>query len=538
MRYFKPGRATFPKSQLPIPCPHNTQRSTCRRVRLVLCSCTVFPESFATDVGLPPGTVPDSANLTQTLAAGNLAGGAAVAIVDRYVRAVYASSAPGAAADPFACDANGLATLTGCAAGGSAPASLLPDGGPVRAATLAGALVPAPWATGGRALSPEGALAFYPEEDFAAMAALGANAVQLPVPSATFAEDWEEPENVAKTLIGRAAEAGLHAILVLADDEEEAADDVMEGRVFAAAKFAAATPNVVALQLPAPRAALLGAARAAAETLAVLVPTTRGELRELSFPPDSRVFAALDAGATTSVADVASSSSADDRMKMFYHESIACIDRSPIEWSACYRDTPVYVTSGFDLAVDDCIHKDEKAFKDYGQCDPERFEETVDSGWWARHRRSLAARQLFAYSKGLGWTYSAWKVDGGEEGALDDPARLLSLRDVAAAGLLPPLDGTNATALGAACLNGPVADFVLGDDTLAPTPGPPPDCGNGWWNATTEQCDYWVPPPEPPKPTDWPALCKGAGVGAILALGAGWGAKKIMGKSEGYQALP
>ena len=89
-------------------------------------------------------------------------------------------------------------------------------------------------------------------------------------------------------------------------------------------------------------------------------------------------------------------------------ESITCIDRSPIELLDCYRDMPVYVTKGFDLAIDDCINQDSEDFKDYGQCD--RFDETVGSGWWERHRQSLADRQLFAYLKGLGWTFSGWKL--------------------------------------------------------------------------------------------------------------------------------
>ena len=66
-----------------------------------------------------------------------------------------------------------------------------------------------------------------------------------------------------------------------------------------------------------------------------------------------------------------------------------------------HKDMPVYITSGFDLAVDNCIQKDDANFQDYGQCD--RFDETIGSGWWMRHRQSLASRKLYTYSKGLGF---------------------------------------------------------------------------------------------------------------------------------------
>ena len=199
---------------------------------------------------------------------------------------------------------------------------------------------------------------------------------------------------------------------------------------------------------------------------------------------------------------------------------------------------PVYVSSGFDLAIDNCIYQGDEDFKDYGQCD--RFDETVGSGWWERHRLSLASRQLFAYSKGLGWSFSAWKLFGEDTfDEIDVPAKLLCLRDVAAAGLMPPLESTSdSSELGAACLNGPQPDFVMGDATYAPTPGPH-DCGDGWWNATTEVCDYWIPPPEPPKPTDYPVLIKGAVAGAVVALFLNWlVTKKMSGRSEGYDTLP
>lgn len=201
---------------------------------------------------------------------------------------------------------------------------------------------------------------------------------------------------------------------------------------------------------------------------------------------------------------------------------------------------PVFA-SGFDLSIDDCHLEGTAGFADYGQCD--RFNETVNSGWWERHRESLASRKLFVYSLGLGWSFTAWKLYGDEGGTnIDSPSKLLCLRNVAEAGLMPSLktgkDG------GIACLNGPKADFALGDSTLAPTPGPPPDCGYGWWNSETLQCDYWVPPPPTvaptvaPTPTDYSALGIGAAGGAALVLFLSWAARKRTGRAEGYSPLP
>ena len=217
-------------------------------------------------------------------------------------------------------------------------------------------------------------------------------------------------------------------------------------------------------------------------------------------------------------------------------ESITCIDRSPIEWLDCFKNMPVYVTSGFDLAIDDCINQDSDDFTDYGQCD--RFDETTNSGWWDRHRLSLASRQMFVYSQGLGWSFSAWKLyEDDTDSSIKAPANLLCLRDVAAAGLMPELSSTsNSLELGLACLNGPQADFVMGDETYAPTAAPH-DCGNGWWNATTLQCDYWIPPPPAPKPTDYPSLLKGAAGGAIVALLVSWFMNKRR-SGNPYEALP
>lgn len=507
--------------------------------------CTSFPESFSTNAGFSDYAIPDSANLTISFAAGKVDPSAAVEIVDEYVSTVYASSEK-VDADPYGCDANGLATLENCPNGGGdakkKPRSLLPDGGVVRAVTLAGAFVPAPWVTGGKTLTIDEALDFYRSSDFRDMYDLGANAVQIPVPYDAFYGGSGEAAMAVSKLLDRATRSGLSAILVLVaptGNDDEAADDIVlvDEHVRSAAAFAASSSSVIALQVPAPRPSFLSTVRAASVTLAVLVPVDKGGLENISFPPDANLFAALDVDATGSVAGAASSDSVGDRLKMFYHESITCIDRSPIEWLECYRDMPVYVTSGFDLAIDDCVHASEDDFNDYGQC--ERFNETVGSGWWEHHRLSLASRQLFAYSKGLGWSFSAWKLYGEERGADLGPANLLCLRDVSDAGLVPDLSiVSDPVALGAACLNGPKADFVMGDATFAPTPAPPPNCGNGWWNAQSEKCDYWVPPPPAPTPTDYRTLMKGAAGGAVAALALAWIVKKATAKDEGYQALP
>ena len=64
----------------------------------------------------------------------------------------------------------------------------------------------------------------------------------------------------------------------------------------------------------------MGAVRPEAKELPGLVPVNSGSIGNLAFPPDRYVFAALDAGASTSVADIASSNSVGDHMKMFYRE--------------------------------------------------------------------------------------------------------------------------------------------------------------------------------------------------------------------------
>eukprot|EP00804_Cyclotella_cryptica_P003516 CCRYP_002139-RA/>CCRYP_002139-RA protein AED:0.33 eAED:0.33 QI:190/1/1/1/1/1/3/1265/565 len=510
--------------------------------------CLSFPESFSTNVNLTD-PIPDSVSLTKSFASGNITASQTVDIVDQYVSSVYSSSG-GGELNPYGCDVNGLATLEDCPVD-ETPRSLMNGEEGVKAVTLAGAFVPAPWATGGKVLSMEEVKKMYSAQDFQDMVDLSVNAVQIPVPRDAFAKMGDVLDTLSH-LMNHIERAGLAVVIVLVNPKEEdkgITDRKINDQVTAAANYVRDNKSIIAIQVPSALPSLVSAVRTASSTLPILVPINKGELNNLSFPPDNYLFAALDVGASTSVADIASSDSVGDRLKMFYHENIVCIDRSPIEWLDCYKDMPAYITSGFDLAVDDCIHQGEDGFKNYGQCD--RFDETIGSGWWERHRKSLASRQLFTYSKGLGWSFSGWKLYEDENpGVIDSPAKLLCLRDVASAGLFPSLT-SDSKSEAMSCLNGPVADFALGDATLAPTLAPPPDCGNGWWNFTTKKCDYWIPPPPTPSPTEKPtmpcpsceevsnmALVQSAAAGAVVALVLNWAVKKMFGRHDGYETLP
>ncbi len=253
--------------------------------------------------------------------------------------------------------------MENCPSTTDTPRSLRQDGEIVKSVTLAGAFVPEEWVTGGKILTMEEVLNFYSYEEFEKMAKLGVNTVQIPVPCNAFIGVGEMADTIT-AMLEDVSKAGLSAILALVEtkDSDEQVTTMTENvndRITAAAKFASDSPAIIAIQVPSPLPSLVSAARAASTTLPILVPVNKGELASMGFPPDRFLFAALDVGASTSVADVASSDSEGDRMKMFYHENIVCIDRSPIEYLNCYRDMPVYVTSGFDLAVDNCIDKGE-----------------------------------------------------------------------------------------------------------------------------------------------------------------------------------
>ena len=285
--------------------------------------------------------------------------------------------------------------------------------------------------------------------------------------------------------------AGLQVILSLVGtgDEEEA--------IIASAKYAVANqPVILGVTLPSgiliDTVQLISSIRVKAPTLPLFLPLTQADILHTTISAigqsDPNVYGSLALSHTTTIAEIASSSSIEDRSKMFYHEAISCTKRSPLEFSDCVQNMPMFVSSGFDASIDDCFLDNHV---DYGQCG--RFNETIYSDWWERHRASVIARQLYAYERGLGWSYATWKLydDGNDSsyaGVLDSPFKLLSLKDIAAAGLFPDITNGEGTIPAVdACLNPPVNDFALGDDTLQPTMGPPPDCGDGWWNFDTLQ---------------------------------------------------
>lgn len=485
-------------------------------------------------------------------------------MIEVFTQTVYRST-PSVDKDLFACNLNGLATLN-CQGVGVRPEVLSPNGVPIRSVTLAGVFAPASWATGGKTLSPTKAAAMYLPSDFTDMAKLGLNTVLIPITLDIFAENTSHHKTLdaLTTILDMASSANLQVILALSGDPNSNAQN---DAVRQATMYASSHKDVVlGVQLPGSTDnAMLEAARTVSATMPLFLPVNLGQLQDLQVP-DEYTFAALDVGHTSTVADIASSSSLNDRMKLFYHEGISCMTRSPIDFSACYRQVPVFVSSGFDLAIDDCVFQGfSDKWNDYGQCD--RFDETIGSPWWHRHRQSFAARQLFAYETGLGWNFGTYKIlDGNDDDSstlITKPEQLLALKNVAAAGLFPSLSEDYPAQF--ACLNGPEPDFLLGDATLEPTPAPPPDCYPGWWNASIDDCTYWVPPAtEPPVPcpvcdedlstpepcpvcedcptvdvTSSRSLAAAAGGGTVVGLVIGaWIAQMFKRRREGYTAIP
>jgi hypothetical protein len=442
--------------------------------------------------GLSPGvTFTDANSIKEQYISGNITASVTLDVLDYLVESVYKST-PDKAHSPFTCEFNGLAALT-CDGKPRSPRS---DGNPIRSATLAGIFVDALWATGGKPLTLAEMKTWYSVKDYNHMKDLGLNTVQIHVPTAAFVPGdrfGAKVKTLMEDMIEDISTAGLDIVIALVGTGDEL------DAVVAAARYFAPQEAILALTLPSKTMldvkTMIDAIRVEAPNLSLFVPMGLGDLIKYDGEFDENVYGSLEMSHDADVADIASSESQEDRSKMFYHEAVSCMARSPLEFGNCFQKLPIFVSSGFDLSIDDCVKQDiSPDFKDYGQCG--RFDETVSSEWWFRHRASFAGRQLYAYERGLGWSFAAWKVYGSANtGKIDSPAKLLSLKDVAEAGLFPDL--RSKTPAKKACLNPPENDFMLGDATLSPTAGPPPDCGNGWWNYTTSSCSYWIPPPPP-----------------------------------------
>jgi len=465
--------------------------------------CLEMPADIGELAGIPDLAYPikDANAIKEQYVGKNTTASETLALLEFVVERVY-DATPNKDSTPYGCEINGLAKLScGPDLDIRSPRK---DGEPIRSVSLAGLLVPALWATGGKDIELSDVTTWYTSSDFDEMAKLGLNTVQIDVPTSPFVDGdlhGQEVLDVLLDILKLVDDSGLQAIIKLV-----ATGDQLDA-VVGAAEYFDDLPVILGVTLPIMSLdvkEVVHSIRTVATTLPIFLPLNEGDLTKIHGGDfDDHVFGSLDVSHAGTVADVASSSSQEDRSKLFYHEAVSCMIRSPLEYSNCFRDMPIFWSTGFDLSIDDCINKNLKGhnFKDYGQCD--RFDETTDSGWWLNHRASFAARQLYAAERGLGWSFATWKLLGNDDvGVIDSPEKLLSLQDVVEAGIFPELTGVKIPAQDA-CLNPPVNDFVLGDDTLAPTAGPPPDCGNGWWNYTGQHCDYWVPPPEPtPAPTE------------------------------------
>ena len=412
----------------------------------------------------------DANDIKDQYVAGNITASETLDVLEFLVSSAYKSSAD-LSSNPYACEFNGLAALT-CK--DTTVRSPRLDGEPIRAVTLSGMFVDALWATGGTPLSLHEMRDWYTLKDFDAMKKLGLNTVQILLPTATFVEGDKFGARVMaifEPLLDDIETAGLDAIVALVGTGDEL------DAVVAASQYASKQKTILALTIPSHMSldnlGVVQAIRVVAPDLPLFLPINMGDLVKVESEFDEYVYGSLEMPHTGTVENIASSDSQEDRSKLFYHEAVSCMARSPLEFGECFQGLPIFVGSGFDLSIDDCVMKDiSPLFKDYGQCD--RFDETVDSHWWAHHRASFAARQLYAYERGLGWSFAAWKLygDDGKVGVIDSPAKLLSLRDVAKAGLFPSLD--KSIPAKTACLNPPENDFAMGDATLSPTLAPPP----------------------------------------------------------------
>jgi len=485
--------------------------------------CLEFPKNVMDLVGITgvsdSVSISDANSIKNEYVKGKITSSDALKLLNFLVNNVYEST-PSTDTNPYGCDVNGLAKLSCDEEGGKKKKSPRSDGKPIRSVNLVGLLTnDEPWADNGTFTIEYGL------KDYKEMIKMGLNTVQISVPTSVF--NPKDPNGLKlkmkldSTLKDIASVDGLKVILSMVSTGDEIDYVVSAGSY-------AELHNDIVLGLTLPQGMNLASKTVVDSIRAVVgpdlplfLPYTEQDVLATSIPEISRnvddpnVYGSVTWSHINTVGGIASSNSQEDRSKMFYHESVACTMRSPFEHNACFGNKiPIFWSSGFDLSIDDCAQKmGTDSFKDYGQCD--RFDETIDSKWWKRHRLSFASRQMYAAEAGgLGWSYSSWKLGDAKIGSgsggstIDHPNKLLSLQDVVSVGLFPELNTTTAATAPMACLNPPENDFILGDDTLAPTASPPPDCGNGWWNSTTSKCDYWIPPPEPTmSPTEPCPVC-------------------------------
>ena len=155
---------------------------------------------------------------------------------------------------------------------------------------------------------------------------LGLNTVQIPF----YASDFNGGDNqsLLSTILSLVYNARLSAILVLVGNDTT--------KIAKAASYAANNSDVVtALTLPS--ADCIRAARDASPSLTLIIPVKHeADLLRLNAGTDTDIVAALDMNHVKTVADVATSDSLNDRMKTYYHESVACTRHSPLEFANCF----------------------------------------------------------------------------------------------------------------------------------------------------------------------------------------------------------
>jgi len=351
---------------------------------------------------------------------------------------------------------------------------------------------------------------FYEQADFDQMRSFGLNSVRIPVGfwyferltgrEPTFyikpTKDILDENHPLTNTIRMAKNAGLFVILDLEAVTTEAAFDAAGTTIATAAAMATyiahieakfGLDNIILLEIGS-AAVTSGESDAATLNAAItsvhsIIPTLPTMVLDSSATPSAglnNVYLNMKVFHGYAVPDVASDTSAADREKMYAHEKIACGFKAPLHFSTCQR-LPTFVGE-FSLATENCLPNVDTKFKNYGQCD--RIGERKDSPWWQRHTKSFAMRQIDTYERELGWAFWSFKLDAVAEAA-SPSAVYWSFRMAVMQGLIDVASKSNPYApVPDACLHSPIPDYILGDDTYAPTPVP----------------SWWVPP-QPDTPT-------------------------------------